>query len=108
MKDPDALVKEATDRRALFARMAEWAKPLKKVVVGVAVPEAVDKFKLDPAAELTVLYYESFNVLDNFAFAEGKFGEENVTPIITKVDERLAGEDRDARKARRQKLGNKK
>jgi hypothetical protein len=104
VKDPAALVKEATDRRMLYAEMAEWAKPLKMVVVATCVPEAVDKFKLNAEAELTVLYYESFNVLENFAFADGKFGEENVAPIITKIDERLQAKIAAIEKARAGKL----
>jgi hypothetical protein len=105
VKDPAALVKEATDRRALYAKMAEWAKPLKQVVVATAVPESVDKFKLNPEAELTVIYYDSFNVLENFAFADGKFGEENIAPIISKIDSRLQAKIAVLEKARRQKLG---
>ncbi|HEX3315923.1 MAG TPA: hypothetical protein VHR72_13580 [Gemmataceae bacterium] len=104
VKDPAALVKEATDRRALYAQLTEWAKPLKKVVVGTCVPESVDQYKLNPQAELTVLYYESFNVLENFAFADGKFGEENVAPIVAKIDERLQAKIAVLEKARRQKL----
>jgi hypothetical protein len=107
VKDPAALVKEATDRRTLYAQMAEWAKPLKKVVVAAAVPESVDQFKLNPEAELTVLYYESFNVLENFAFADGKFTEENVAPIIAKIDERLQAKIAAIEKARQSKLGKK-
>ena len=107
VKDPAALVQEATERRALYAKMAEWAKPLKKVVVAVCVPESVDQFKLNAEAELTVLYYESFNVLENFAFADGKFTEENVAPIITKIDERLQTKIAAIEKARQSKLGKK-
>ena len=104
VKDPAALVKEATDRRALYAKMVEWAKPLKKVVIGTCVPESVDKYKLNPEAELTMLYYESFNVLDNWAYADGKFAEENIGPIIAKVDERLQAKIMWLEKAKRRKL----
>ena len=107
VKDPAALVQEATERRILYAKMAEWAKPLKKVVVAVCVPESVDQFKLNAEAELTVLYYESFNVLENFAFADGKFAEENVAPIISKIDERLQAKIAAIEKARQSKLGKK-
>ena len=107
VKDAADLVKEAIERRVLYARMAEWAKPLKKVVVAVCVPEAVAKFELKPDAELTMLYYDSFNVLDNFAFADGKFTEENVAPIITKVEERLQAKIAAIEKARQTKLGKK-
>ena len=105
VKDPAALVKEATDRRTLYGKLADWAKPLKKVIVCTCVPESVDKFKLNPEAELTVIYYDSFNVLENFAFADGKFAEENIAPIISKIDGRLQAKIAALEKATKLKLG---
>jgi hypothetical protein len=104
VKDPAALVKEATERRTLYAKMTEWAKPIKKVVIGTCVPESVDKYKLNPDAEFTMLYYESFNVLDNWAYGEGKFAEENIAPIIAKLDERLQAKIAWLEMAKRRKL----
>lgn len=93
--DPAALVKEATDRRALYAHMKEWAGKTKKVIVGVTVPEWLDKrpdqrsegYKINPAASLTGLYYDGLSVLENFSYEN--FTEADVDPIIRKVEARL-------------------
>ena len=106
-KDPAALVKEATLRRTLDARMREWAKPLKKVAVAAVVPESVGKFQLNSAAEMTALYYDSFNVLENFAFGEGKFQDGDIETILMKVETKLQGKIAALEKGKK-KLGEKK
>lgn len=93
--DPAALVKEATDRRALYARIKEWSEKPKKVIVGVTVPEWLDKkpeqksdgYKINPAASLTGFYYDGLTVLENFSF--DTFTDADVDPIIAKVEARL-------------------
>jgi hypothetical protein len=87
--DPAALVKEATTRRAFYARMRDWAKGQKNVVVSATVPAEVKAYELNPKAELTGIFYQRFEVLDNFAFAEGTFKEEDVTPIVERIEKRL-------------------
>jgi hypothetical protein len=85
--DPASLVKEATERRALYQRMKEWAGKTKKVVIATAIPEAAKGYNINPAASLTGLYYYRLNVLENFAFEE--FTEADVEPIITRMEMRL-------------------
>ena len=104
-KDPAGLVKEATARRALYLRMREWAKPLKKVTIAAAIPEAVQAYQLNPAAELTGIYYDAFNVLENFAFAEGAFKEEDIEPIVARVERQLQGKIAVLESGRKNKLG---
>lgn len=87
--DPSALVKEATERRALYQRMKEWAGKTKKVVIATAIPEAAKGYKINPAASLTGLYYHRLNVLDNFAFED--FTDADVEPIVSRVEMRLQG-----------------
>ena len=88
-KEPDAakLVKEATDRRALYQRMKEWAGKVKKVVVACAIPEAAKGYKINAAANVTGIYYDSLDVQENFAFDE--FSESNVNTIVAGVETRL-------------------
>ncbi len=87
--EPDAakLVKEATDRRALSLRMRGWAGKVKKVIIATTIPEAVKGYKINPAASLTGLYYESLDVRENFAFEN--FGESNVDAIVNGVEAKL-------------------
>jgi hypothetical protein len=107
-KDPTALVKEATDRRELYKRMREWAKPLKNVTIGVAVPEAVKEFQINKDAEMTVLYYDAFNVLENLAFAPGAFKDEDIAPIFERVEKRLQEKIAVLEKGKKTKLGGRK
>jgi hypothetical protein len=85
--DPAKLVKEATDRRALYRRMAEWAAKVKHVVIATAIPEAAKGYNVNPAASLTGIYYESLDVLENFAFDD--FSEANIDAIVARVEARL-------------------
>lgn len=85
--DPANLVKEATERRALYQRMKEWAGKAKKVIVATAIPEAAKGYNVNPAASLTGIYYYRLNVVDNFAFEE--FAEADVEPIVARVEMRL-------------------
>lgn len=86
--DPAKLVKEATDRRALYARVRPWGDELKKVTVGCAVPDAVKGYAVNAAADLTILYYDAFVVQDNFAYAAG-FGEADAGKVAARVEQRL-------------------
>lgn len=85
--DPANLVKEATERRALYQRMKDWAGKAKKVVIATAIPEAAKGYQINPAASLTGIYYHRLNVLENFAFEE--FTEADVEPIVSRVEMRL-------------------
>ncbi len=87
--EPDAakLVKEATDRRALYRRMTEWAGKVKKVVIATTIPDAVKAYKINPMASLTGIYYETLDVKANFAFET--FGDGNVDAIVNGVDAQL-------------------
>jgi len=85
--DPAKLVKEATDRRALYQRMKEWADKVKKVVVSCAIPEAAKGYKVNPAAGLTGIYYEGLDVQENFAFPD--LSEGNADAIVAGVETRL-------------------
>jgi hypothetical protein len=85
--DPAKLVKEATDRRALYQRLKGWAGKVKNVVVATAIPEAAKGYKINPAAGLTGLYYDSLDVRENFAFSE--LGEGAIDGIVARVEARL-------------------
>ena len=87
--DPAALVKEATERRTLYARMDEWAKDRKNLSIACATVEGAKAYAINPAAELTVVYFESFNVLENFAYEGGGFTEEKAAAVVEKVEGRL-------------------
>lgn len=86
--DPAKLVKEATDRRALYARMREWAGKTKKVTVGCVVPESVAAYKLNPDASLTGLFYDSLDVRGNYSFRD--LTEANVDALIAGVEQKMA------------------
>ena len=87
--DPAALVKEATERRTLYGRMNEWAKDRKNASIACATLDRAKGYKINPSAELTVVYFDSFNVLENFAYEAGGFTEEKVAAVAEKVEGRL-------------------
>ena len=90
VEDAGTLVAEAAARETLIARLQARAEKLKSVVVSCFPAAGPKDYAINDKAEVTVVFYNRFKVLDNFAFKEGQFQGNDVDAIIKKVDERLA------------------
>lgn len=92
LDDPAKLVEEAMARDALFARLDALVQKMdfKHLVVSCYLAEGPKGYNLNDKAEVTVVFYLKHKVVANFAFAEGKFKEENIEPILQKVEATLA------------------
>jgi hypothetical protein len=87
---PEKLVKEATARVDLNARLLTRAEKLKTLVVGSFPAEGPKGYKISNQAEVTVLFYSGFKVEKNFAFKAGELQPDNVSIIIKAVNDRLS------------------
>lgn len=88
-EDPNEIVREAKVRDALHARLAARAEGLKGMVIA-CMPEAPKAYKLNPKADVTVIFYNRHKVLANWAFEEGKLTEDRIGQIIKTVEAAVA------------------
>jgi hypothetical protein len=83
------LVEEAKRRDDLYERMAARADKFKSVDIGVYVAEGPKEYKLNPKADVTVIFYDKMRVVMNRAFGPQGLSEEDVDNIMTKIKETL-------------------
>ncbi len=93
------LVKEAVRREILIEHITKFAQndngdgekaePYKHVVVGVYPENGPEKYKLNPKAEVTVLFYQRMKIVENFSFGPEEFKEADVDRIEKRVREEL-------------------
>lgn len=90
--DPGKLVAEAEARDALLNRLDELVKKqdFKHLVVTCFPREGPKGYHINDKAEVTVVFYNKHKVIANFSFAAGTFKEENIDPILQKVEATLA------------------
>jgi hypothetical protein len=89
-QDPKKIVDEAIARDALVKRLQQRADKLKSVVVAYYPAEGPKDYKINAAAEVTVLFYVKHKVLANFAFAPDKMTAADVAKIMSTVEESLS------------------
>lgn len=94
--DADAIIKEAVKREELVKRLLKRTEKLKHVIVGIypsdgpVVREDPPKgFKLNPKAEMTVLFYERMKIIENFAYGPGTLDAKTVEAMVTRIREGL-------------------
>jgi hypothetical protein len=85
----DKLVKEATGRAALNARLQGRVEKLKNLVLAYFPDEGPKGYQISDQAEVTVLCYKGFKVDANFAFKAGELQPESVKNIIKTVEDKL-------------------
>jgi hypothetical protein len=88
-QDSGKLVQEAKAREDLIARLQARAEKLKNVVVCCFPAEGPKDYKINEKAEVTVIFYNLFEVLANFAHKEGQLQTKDVEAILKKVDDTL-------------------
>ena len=65
-KNAAELIKEANQRDALTKRLAKRTENLKHVILGY-MPSPPPAYKLNPKADVTVLFYERMKIIENYA-----------------------------------------
>ena len=77
------------DREALEAQAKQLAEKSKLQNVPVVVPvefeDGPKNFGINPQAEVTVMLYKGLKVVENHAFAPGKFDEKGVQAVVADV-----------------------
>ena len=87
-------MEEALGRDALAKRLEARAEKLKNVVIAYFPAEGPKDYRINPNAEVTVLFYRKHKILANFAFPEGKMAAGDVDRIVKTVDDALAKKQR--------------
>jgi hypothetical protein len=96
--DIDKIIKEAVQREKLIERLKKRTEKLdlKHVIIaiypsdGPILRENPPKgYKLNPKAEITVLFYEKMKVIENYAYAPGGLESNHVDMIVKRVREAL-------------------
>lgn len=88
-EDSKKLVEEAEARETYLKKLAERADKVKNVVLACMPPEGPKDYKLNPKAEVTIVFYQKLKVLANWAYPEGKFGDEEIDKVMKTVNEVL-------------------
>jgi hypothetical protein len=96
--DIDKIIKEAVQREKLIERLQKRAEKLdlKHVIIAIFPPDGPilredlpNGYKLNPKAELTVLFYERMKIIENYAYAPGQLESKHVDLIVKRVREAL-------------------
>ncbi len=83
------LIDEATAREALLERLKSRADNLKNVVLAAFPNQGPKGYKINEKAEVTVIFYNRYKVLANFAFGAGQFQGTDVEAIVKAIDDTL-------------------
>ncbi len=81
----EELVKEAVRREKLVERITKRAEPFKHTVFGLYPETGPAKYKLNPKADMTVLFYYRMKILENDAFAAEGLKGADVDRIVKRV-----------------------
>ncbi len=87
--DSKKLVEEAKDRDDYLKKLAERAEKVQNVVLACMPPEGPKDYKLNPKAEVTIVFYQKLKVLANWAYPEGKFSDGEADKVMKTVNEVL-------------------
>src|SRR5207248_406101 len=100
-EDPGKLVDEAKKRDELHARLVARAEGFKSVDVAVhpalkpppadkkTEPKGLERYNLNPKAEITVLFCSKMRVVLGRGYAAGGLNEAEIDKILGKVKETL-------------------
>ena len=83
------IIKETDARNELLKRLENRATAMKSVILGVTGAEGPKIYKLNPKAELTVVFYKQLKVVENYTYQPGKMTQDDVDSIIDKVEKTL-------------------
>jgi hypothetical protein len=86
--DVKKLVDEAVKREKLNERLTKRAEGLKNAIIGY-VPEAPKSYKINPKADVTILYYERMKITGNWAFGPDQMQMKDVEAIVKHVRDTL-------------------
>jgi hypothetical protein len=80
------LVEEARNRELLLKNLTERAKKSDKVVLAAFAKDGPKDYKLNPEAEVTIIFFHKLKVLRNEAFPEDKMTKEDVDRFMESVE----------------------
>jgi hypothetical protein len=94
--DADKIIKETVQREKLIERLKKRAAKLEHVIIAIYPPDRPilredppKGYKLNPKAEITVLFYERMKIIENYAYAPGKLDSKHVDLIVKRVRDAL-------------------
>jgi hypothetical protein len=83
------ILTEAVKREKLVKGLTARAEKLKHVILATYPLEGPKDFKLNPKAEITVLFYERLKVIENYAYAPGAMESQDVDKMVERIREAL-------------------
>ncbi|MFO0965682.1 MAG: hypothetical protein U0793_08875 [Gemmataceae bacterium] len=86
VKEAKVLVEEAKNRDLLLKKLTARAEKSKNVIMAAFPKEGPKGWKIDPAAAVTIVFFNQLRVIRNEAFGEGKMTKEDVDRFIGFVD----------------------
>jgi hypothetical protein len=95
-QDAAMIINETVKREKLIERLSKRAQNLKHVIIGAypqdgpILRESPPKgYKLNPKAEITVLFYERMKIIEKYAYAPGTLESRHVEAMVKRVREAL-------------------
>ena len=83
----EEIIKEAVKREKLVERLKARAMNLKNAIVATYLAEGPKAYKLNPKAEITILYYDRLKILENYAYPSGALQTQDVEAITKRLQE---------------------
>jgi len=88
-KEAKDLVEEAKQRELMLRRVEKRAEKYKNVTVGIYPAEGPKGYKINPDAEVTIVFFNNLKVVTNQAFAAGKMTKEDVDRFMENLDKTI-------------------
>jgi hypothetical protein len=89
-KGREEIIKEAKTRDALLERLKDRAARMKSMILGCTAAEGPKTYKLNPKAEVTIVFYQQLKVIENYAYPPDKMTQDDADAIFTKIQTTLA------------------
>ena len=96
-KDPKKLIEETIKREELVEKLKARGDKLKHAVLAYYLPDGPKAYKLNPKADVTILFYERMKIKENWAFGPGGLQEEQVKTIVERVRDAVPIKKKDAK-----------
>lgn len=88
-KDAKELVEEARLRDVLMAKLHRRADKLNHVELACFPAEGPAGYKIDPDAEVTIVFFNSLKVVASHAYPKGKMTKEDADRFVEEVDKTI-------------------
>jgi hypothetical protein len=85
---PD-VVSDDEKREATAKKLDDIGGKLERVVLALANPKSLDKYRLDPDAEITLVLYNKLKVVEVKTLSKGKLNKDTIAALVTDVVTKL-------------------